>query len=811
MALFDLFKKKEDKKHKRTPKVPKTVQESIPFLTVFGDGVMETAEDLYTRMYMLEDINFKIAPDTEKAAIFRTYEDFLNGFPAGASFQVIIHNHSADKKNAFEDIRYKPQRDSMNKYRQEINHHLLDSFVKGKKNLSQDKYLVVGVSDAHIGSAIKNLDSIEKEAEKGIRRITKEAGMRKLGIEERLRILFDIYNQDGSVVFSNDIDEQGKPSFSFEKLAEKSTTTKNVEKDVVAPSGMEFGPGYFKLGETYGRAFFLDSNLPNELRLDFMSDLSDCPVNMLISIHYDTVEMNRGVKMVKEHLLAVNRQVADSQDKANKGNYSFDLISPSLQAAQKKSMELMDDVVGNDQKLFYGTFTVCIFADSKEELEISTKQVQGIVSKYVCQLRRLDYQQEQGLNESLPLCLQNLYVKRLYTSISASAFIPYTTLEFHHKEGLFYGINKLSNNMILYDRTTAQYYNGLIIGQPGSGKSFMAKYEMVSSLLRESNTQVFVVDPEGEYVDLAEALDGEVINLSPGSKTYVNPLDMDIEYDGESNPIGMKTQYIISMIEIMLGEDRGISPEARTVITRCCNTIYRPYLAHINKLREAGKDITCDKEAMPTLNTLYNELKRQEEPEARTMAKILETYAVGSFATFAHRSNVESNKKLVVYNIKNLGSGMKDLGLHVCINDVWNKMIDNKKRDMWTRFYIDELHILLQSESATRYLAQIWRRARKWMGIPTGITQNTDDFMRNDETQKLITNTSFVIMMSLSGPDQANLSDLLNIPDSQMEYVTNADRGSGLIYTGKTTVPFSNEFPEDTELYELLSTSEKKK
>lgn len=809
MSIFDRFQKGKDKNNHK--KIPRTVQESIPYTTVYKDGMIETVPDSYTRMYKFEDVNFKIASDTEKNAIFNTYKDLLNSFPAGTSFQVLIHNHPADKSNTFNDIRYLPQSDGLNGYRQEINRHILESFAKGKKNLTQDKYLVVSVSDKHIDGAVKTLDSIEKEAEKGVRRLAKGAGMWKVGIEERLKILFDIYNQDGSATFYTDKDNDGNKVFRFDSMAGKGRTP----KDVVGPSGMEFNADHFKLGSTYGRVLFLDDNLPNELRLDFMSSLSDCSVNMLISIHYETLETAKGIKMIKDHLLAVNRQVADSQDKANRGNYSFDLISPTLLSAQKRSMELMDDVVGNDQKLFYGTFTVCIFADTKQELDNSTKQLQSLADSYICSLRVLDFQQEQGLNTSLPLCLQQLYVKRLYTSVAASAYIPYTTKELHDKHGILYGVSKLSNSMILYDRRSAQYFNGLILGQPGSGKSFMAKYEILSALLREADTQVYVIDPDGEYAKIANALGGEVINLSPGSKTYLNPLDMDIDYDGESNPVGIKTQHVISMIEIMLGQGRGLTPESVTMITRCCNTIYRPYLTHISKLREAGKDITCDKAAMPTLNMLYNELNKvyneTGEPEARTLATILENYAVGSFATFAHRSNVETDKKLVVYNITNLGSGMKDLGLHVCINDIWNKMIANRKKGIWTRFYIDEMHVLLRSESATMYLVEIWKRARKWYGIPTGITQNISDFLTNEESKKLITNTSFLLMMSLSAEERESISSLLGIPDNQMDYTENADCGHGLLYTGRTTIPFSNEFPKDTKIHELLSKNEKDK
>ena len=298
------------------------------------------------------------------------------------------------------------------------------------------------------------------------------------------------------------------------------------------------------------------------------------------------------------------------------------------------------------------------------------------------------------------------------------------------------------------------------------------------------------------------------MDLSPGSKTYVNPLDMDIDYDGESDPVSMKLDYIVSMIEIMLGQGRSLDPQAKSIVGRCVNTIYRNYLNHMNQLKQSGSDISCDKAAMPTLNNLYNELLRQPEPEARTIANIIEVYATGSFATFAHRSNVETNSAFVVYNIKNLGTGMKDLGLHVCLNDIWNKMIENRKKGIWTWIYIDEFYLLLQSDSAAKFLMQVWKRARKWWGVPTGIMQNTEDLLRTADSRNIINNTSFIIMQSLPKLDRTNLGDLLQIPDSQLAYITNSQPGHGLIYNGKTILPFNNEWSTDTELYHMMNTKD---
>lgn len=806
MPLLDIItdltgRKKKDKEVKR-PHAPKTVQESIPYTSVFADGTIETIPGHYTRAYDLGDMHFKIAPNSEQVRIFNAYGDFLNSFPTTARFQVVIQNHSADKRASLENIRFKMQRDGLNKYRQEMNGILLERMMKGRDNLKQDKYLVVSIQSDDVEQAMKSLNNIGKEIERSVKSISKDIAVRQLTIEERLSGLFEIYNQNGSSVFYNDFNKKQEPVFSYDKLAKAGLTT----KDLIAPEGMDFAPGHFMLGETYGRAMYLE-NVPNWLSTEFISDLSDVSSSMLISIHHTPIDTARAMQMVRNHLTSVNAQIARNQKKALQDGYTNDLIPADLAMQQKQTMALMEDVYGNDQKIYFLTFAVTIFAASMDELEENTRLVKAVANKHLCPIKSLNFQQEQGLNTSLPLCIKDVEVTRLYTTQSASVFLPYTSLELHQAEGICYGTNQTSNNMIMYSRLSARNYNGLILGESGSGKSFAAKNEMVSVLLRSDRNKVYVIDPEGEYLPLAKALKGEIIELHPGSQTYMNPLDMSIDYSGDSDPVGMKTEYIISMIEIMLGQGRSISPEAKTVITRCVNSIYRPYLTHIDKLKESGSDITCDKAAMPTLNNLYNELRRQPELEAQTMASILEMYAVGSFATFAHRSNVETDKNFVVYNVKNLGTGMKDLGLHVCLNDIWNKMIENRKKGFWTWIYIDEFYLLLQSDSAARFLMRVWKTARKWQGVPTGIMQNTEDLLRSADSRNIINNTSFIMMLSMPKLDRTNVGDLLQIPESQLDYITNAERGHGIIYTGKTSLPFDSSFPTDTELYQLMKTS----
>lgn len=806
MALFTKSNKKKNKGSVSKKKLPRTVQETIPYTRIFSNGTIETKPDHYTRSYALEDINFKIAPDEQQVAIFRAYGDLLNTFPETVEFQTMILNLETDKRISLKDISFRLQAgDGLDRYRQEMNSILLDKMSEGGKNIEQVKVLTVSIEDEELTHAMVRLDNLEKDIIKGVRRINKDVKIERMSIEDRLEILFNIYNQDGQSIFYNDLKKDGEtPYFNYYKLGKNGIDS----KDIIGPSGIEFKPNFFTMGEFYGSSLYLEK-VPTWLSTEFISDLSDIAANLSISVTHKPIDTSKAMKMVKDQMMDINGQIARNQKEAVKSGYSYDLLSPELMRSQQQTRDLMKDIVGRDQKMYYVSFVITAFAESKNKLDEVVRQIQSISNKHISPMKYLTYQQEQGLNTSLPLCLNELSVNRLYTTESASIFMPYTTLELHQKNGIFYGLNEASNNMILYDRLSGRNYNGLIFGESGNGKSMTAKIEMVNALLRSTKNEVHVIDPESEYAPLALSLGGEVIDLSPGSKTYINPLDMDIDYDGESDPVSMKLDYIVSMVEIMLGKDRALDPQAKSILGRCVNNIYAPYIDHINSLRKRGYDITFDRNAMPTLNTLYNELDRQPEPQAETIKNIIEVYATGSFATFSHRSNVETQTRFVVYDIKNLGTGMKDLGLHVCLNEIWNKMISNRKKGIYTWIYIDEFYLLLQSESAAKFLMQVWKRARKWYGVPTGIMQNTEDLLRSADSRNIINNTSFIQMLSLPKIDRTNLGELLQIPDTQLEYITNSERGHGLIYNGKTIIPFNNEFPTDTELFKLMDSSGK--
>lgn len=802
-------KKGKKKLTKQEIKNKRSVQAAIPYTRIFADGTIETKPNNYTRAYGLGNVSFKIAPNEEQVAIFRAYGDFLNTFSPSVRFQTVIQNSNSDRRTSLENIRFPlRQGDRLNKFRQEMNGILLDKLAEGGRGLKQDKYLVVSIEDPDLDHAFTVLNNLEKEVEKSIRRISRDVEVKRQTIEQRLSFLFNIYNQDGESIFYNDYVEHGGkkiPCFNYDKLLKSGLSS----KDLIAPSGMAFNNNHSIIGNTFARSMYLEG-IPTWLSTEFISDLSDLQTSMLISVTHLPVDTAKAVRMIKNQLTAVNGQIAKSQQQAVQSGYTPDLIAPSLQLAQKQTRELMDDVIGRDQKLFFVNVTLTIFANSKEDLEEYTRIITSVSNKYLAPIKTLLYQQEQGLNTCLPLALNELEVKRLFTTESASIFLPYTSLELYQKNGLYYGLNQTSNNLIMYDRLTGKNYNGIIFGESGSGKSLFAKREMASVRLRDDKNVVYVIDPESEYTDLAKNFGGEVVILSPGSQTFVNPLDMDIDYDGgETDPVSMKVDYVVSMIEIMLGDGRTLEPTARSIVGRCVKNIFTPYIRLMNQLRAKDPRITYDKDAMPTITNLYNELTVQPEPEAKTLAGILEAYAVGAFNIFANQSNVDTESRFLVYDIKNLGTGMKNLGLHVCLNDIWNKMLENRRKGLYTWIYIDEFYLLLQSESAAKFLMQVWKRARKWWGVPTGIMQNTEDLLRSSESRNILNNTSFIAMLSLPKLDRTNLGDLLQIPESQLEYITNSQPGYGIIYNGKTIVPFKDEFPQDSELFKLMNTTNK--
>lgn len=797
--------KKIKKKQKSKLSLPKTVQQTIPYVQAYKNGIIETKPGIYTKSYTLEDVNFKIATQDEQENIFEKYQEFLNSFKEDVKFQIVINNKNIDPKAVIENIMIKSRGDGLDIYRQEYNDILKQKMSEGRNNLVHEKKLIVSINASNMEEADRKFTSLDMEIAAGIKEINGFDTMPDT-LEQRMECLHDIYNIGHEGEFIRQIKNGNEKELDLKDLKKMGITT----KDIIGPPSFNFRPkgknDYFMVGEKYARTLYLQS-LPNFLSADFLTDLADIPCNMLTSVHFEPVDQVRGLKMVKNQNTNIRANVIKAQKKASSDGYDPSLISPELQRAEQEAKELLSDMTSRNQKLFLVTTLITHFANSLEELNNTTENIVTTGNRYLCQIKKLLYQQEQGFTSTLPLCLNQVCVDRLLTTENAGLFIPFAVQEISQENGMYYGLNAISKNMIMYNRVNSLNGNGVILGTPGSGKSMTAKQEIINVLLN-TNDDVYIIDPEREYVPIADLFGGEVIRISPGSKVHINPLDMDLNYGDEDGPISLKSDFICNLCETILGGHYGLTPIQKSIIDRCVNIIYKPYIEYLQSL---GTEKTFDRNACPTLNDFYDLLLSQPEPESQEIAVALELYTCGSLDAFAHKTNVDTSRRFIVYDIKDLGTTMKEMGLQICLDTIWNKMIANHKEGKRTWFYIDEFYLLTQTESSAVFLQQIWKRARKWMGLPCGITQNVEDLLKTDATRAIIQCSDFVLMLKQAPLDGRALASMLNISDSQMSFVTNSGPGQGLIYNGHSIIPFINKFPQDTKLFKAMTTKGKTK
>lgn len=798
--------KKENaaQKKKSQKKIPKTVQQTIPYETVYANGIIKVEPNKYCKSYCLEDTNFSIADQQAQENMFLDFEGLLNSIDTNMTAQITVHNRSVDPEIVKNRILFKPKSDGLNEYRDDRNSILIDKMAEGRNNLKKEKYLTITIEVPTIEDAVLAFKRLDGDVNSKVGRINKK-DTPPMTLEERLSVLYDIYNENTEFPFEKKISNMLKGGhIDLASLNAAGLTT----KDLIGPDSFSFHPGYFSMGDLYGRSFFLD-NLPTFMNTNILTDLSDLPCNMLTSIFYRPIPVDRAAKMVKHQITSINENIVRAQKRAARGGYSAEIMPSELKRAQEEAENLRSDMQTRNQKLFKVSIIITLIAGSQEELEQYTQALKTIGISHVAQIKVLQYQQEAGLTTSLPLGNIDVNIDRVLNTEASAVYMPFSVEELSQKHGIYYGLNAISKNLILYDRLCGDNYNGLITGKPGSGKSFIAKSEIVDILLGTDDV-VYVIDPQGEYTKLAEALNGEVVKLGIGSDTHVNPLDMDVQYAGDSeDPIAMKCDFLTAICETIVGHG-SLDPIMVNMIHKSGKRIYRPYYEHmrsmINKRDSSGNRITCDRQAMPTLVDFYQDLRSQNDGAAQILASAIEMYCVGNYDLFAKQTNVNSESRFVVYDIKNLPIGMKELALQICTNDIWNRIIENKKKGKITRFFIDEFHILMQTKTSAQYMQQIYRMARKWGGVPTGITQNIEYMLTSEDARIILSNCNFIIMLNQSALDRAALGDLFSISESLQEYITDKPAGTGLIYTGNSIIPFINQYPKDTVLYSLMTT-----
>lgn len=802
-GIFSIFNKAGKKKE--IHHINKTVQQTIPYRNVYRNGIIEVEEGYFSKSYLLQDINFRIAPDEEQESIFRAYGELLNSFGHECYVSITINNKSMNINRFNRETLIQMAGDELDIYRREINDMLKERMTEGKNNLVHEKYLTIGMYCPNIEEATAQFSRIDSLVSKYMRKVSKQANCEPMTLEDRLAIMYDVYNLDNEFDFGltkmSDDGEEIK-SFSLKALNDRGLTT----KDIIGPSSFLFEKNYFQMGETYGQALYIE-NYASSLRTDLLPEITDLATNMLCTTHFVTMRRDKAIKMIKNRMTAIDSSVVDAQKKANSAGYSADLISPELQRQQEEAKMLLEDVTKRNQMLFFVTLVIVHFADSKDELEKNQKTLETILNRHLCTIKPLSYQQEYGLASAFPLGYNKIKASALNTTETASVFIPFSAQEWYQKRGFYYGLNTVSRNMIIYNRKNGQNYNGVTLGQPGSGKSFSSKREICNVLL-STNDEVYVIDPEREYVALANLLGGEVVKISAGTDIHLNPFDLDIDDCEEGqDPVTIKSDFIGALCEIIIGGAYGLTPIQRSVIDRCCRKVYEPYIQEMNRRKSINPKDTFDPSIAPTLKDFYECLKNQDEPEAAEIALSLEIYITGSLNTFAGKTNVNTKNRFVVFDIKDIGTGMMELGLQICLNTIWGKMIQNKRRKLYTWMYIDEFHLFARRESSAQYIRNIYKRARKWFGIPTGMTQNVGDLLQSETCASVITTSEFVMLLNQTPIDKMRLSGMFKLSEEEQEYITDADRGQGLLVRNeKSKIPFTDHFPNDTKLYAAMTT-----
>lgn len=786
------------KKKKKVMHIPQSVSESIPYDTVFHNGIIMNEEGIYSKSYRMPEINFRNVSDEEQLRIGTQWAEFLGIFDSDVTIQITSYNKTIDIMKFQEEVMIPMRGDKLDEYRVEYNNMLLEKMTGAKNNLHTEKYLTISCAAPNFEKAMERFAQIDHDVTEHFTLFAKHDAP-VMSTIERLDVLNSIYNQDSSVPLYQKRNILGHEveSFTLEHCIEQGITT----KDVIAPSSFNPTNNQIGMGGVIAKAYYI-SNYPTWLRATILTDLCSIPANMLVTANFNLIPQEEAIKLVRRQRTNISSSLVEIQKKSARSGIDPSLISPELQDAKSEAKELMNDMSKDNSRMFVVNVVVVLFATSQEELKVHERQLYSMASKSLATIKSLDGQQEYGFNSALPLANNQISVQRLMTTNTVASMLPFDVREVRQKTGLYYGLNASSRNMILYDRTSGMNPCACILGMPGSGKSFSAKRE-IENILLNTDDEVYVIDPEGiDYTPMAEAFYGSVIRLETGSKVYLNPFDLNIENaEDDGDPVKVKTDFIETVCEIAIGGRYGLAPKDKSIIDRCAQEIYKDYMDY---LKQTNKII--DYEKAPTMLTFYNQLMRQPQPEAQSIALSLERFVKGALDIFSHNTNVEIDNRFTVFNIKGIGAGLKEMGLQICLDHIWNKMIQNYMKGKRTWFYVDEFHLMMQKPTSAAYLAQIFKRARKWRACPTIITQNVEDVLKNEDARTIINNCSFITLLQQSPMNKMQLSAMLNISMEEQKYISSGKSGMGLLRIQEDIVPFDDKFPKDTKLYQIMTT-----
>ncbi len=761
------------KQDKESYKAPKSVQDYIPIQKMWDDGIFKVG-NRYTKTFRFDDINYAVASREDKEAMFLEYSELLNSLDSGVTTKITINNHCRNRTDFERSVLIPFKEDGLDIYRKEYNDMLLDK-ATGANSITQEKYITISVHKKDITEARNYFNRIGSELSSHFAKLGSVCS--DIDGTERLRILHDFYRAGEETNFNFDVKESAKLGHDF--------------KDYICPDSMERSDNYIKLGDKYARVLFL-KDFASYIKDSMVTELTDLNRNMMFSIDVIPIPTDEAVREVENRLLGVETNITNWQRRQNSNNNFSAVVPYDMELQRKESKEFLDDLTTRDQRMMFATITLVHMADTKEQLDSDTEELQSIARKHLCQLAVLKFQQTDGLNTVLPIGARKIDALRTLTTESLAVFIPFKVQEILHDGGIYYGQNSISNNMIVANRSFLLNGNSFILGVPGSGKSFTGKNEIVNLMLA-GDADIIVIDPEREYSRLVEAMGGATIKISATSNNHINAMDMNSEYGDGANPVTLKSEFILSLCEQLIGAN-NLGPMQKSIIDRCTASVYREYQQN----GYTGK--------VPTLKDFRAELLKQSEPEAKEIALAIELFTDGSLNTFAKETNVDVDNRLICYDILDLGKQLLPIGMLVVLDNILNRITANRAKGKHTFIFIDEIYLLFQHEYSANFLFTLWKRVRKYGAYCTGITQNVDDLLQSHTARTMLANSEFLIMLNQASTDRLRLAELVNISDMQMSYITNVEAGRGLMKVGSALVPFFNKFPKHTKLYKLMTT-----
>ena len=754
--------------------LPKSVQDAIPIRRLWPDGIFQFGSK-FSKTIRFTDINYAIASKEDKTSMFLGYSELLNALDTGSTTKITINNKRLNRQNFEQEILIPRRDDYLDGYRAEYNSMLMDKVTDSSNSVVQERYVTLSVHRKNVEEARAFFDRVTADVTTRLSHL--DAHSEELDAVERLRVLHDFYRTGEEAEYRLDLHDLMRKGHSF--------------KDSICPDSLEFKKDHFIMGSKFGRVLFL-KEYASYIKDSMISELTALNRTMMLSIDVIPVPTDEAVREMQNRLLGVETNVTNWQRRQNNNNNFSAVVPYDLEQQRKETREMLDDLTTRDQRMMFAVVTLVHLADSKEELDSDTETLQSAARKHLCQLATLHWQQADGLTTALPLGLRRIDALRTLTTEALAVLMPFKAQEIRDQGGIYYGQNVISKNLIVANRKELLNGNGFVLGVSGSGKSFTAKEEIAGVAL-STEDDIIVIDPESEYGPLIEGLGGEVVNISATSRNHINAMDMEQGYGDGENPVVLKSEFLLSLCEQLVGSGK-LSAKEKSIIDRCTAGVYHDYI------RSGYRG------AAPTLKDFHAELLRQSEAEARDVALAIELFTEGSLNTFAKPSNVDTNSRILCYDIRDLGKQLLPVGMLVVLDSIFNRVIRNRQLGKNTWVYVDEIYLLFQHEYSANFLFTLWKRVRKYGACCTGITQNLDDLLQSHTARTMLANSEFLVMLNQAATDRAELAQLLNISDNQLSYITNVDSGRGLIKCGSTIVPFMNTFPKNTRLYKLMST-----